>query len=173
MQRFFIIGTAHLDNPDLFQALESALDDVRPDQLILEIADDAVRRGDLAHQKPEMVCAYRWAERRGTAVRGHEPGGPSRQMLERAVALHGAERVDANIASASLGALKLVDCRGAVTAASRHFMALAARRSGWFKSVTWMEEVARDIVGPDLPNADPAFGAIIGSIIHWIFRARA
>ena len=77
MQRFFIIGTAHLDNPDLFQALESALDDVRPDQLILEIPDDAVRRGDLAYQKPEMVCAYRWAERRGTAVRGHEPGGPS------------------------------------------------------------------------------------------------
>lgn len=67
MQRFFITGTAHLDNPDLFQALESALDDVRADQLILEIPDDAVRRGDRAHQKPEIVCAYRWAERRGTA----------------------------------------------------------------------------------------------------------
>lgn len=77
MQRFLIIGTAHLDNPYLFRALESALDHADPDQLILEIPDDAVLRGDLAHQKPEMVCAYRWAQRRGTPVRGHEPLGPS------------------------------------------------------------------------------------------------
>lgn len=77
MQRFLIIGTAHLDNPDLFGALESALDHAEPDQLIVEIPDDAVLRGDLAYQKPEMVRAYRWAQRRGTPVRGHEPLEPS------------------------------------------------------------------------------------------------
>ncbi|MDP3635152.1 hypothetical protein [Phenylobacterium sp.] len=76
MQHFFIIGTAHLDNAELFRALESALDQAKPDQLILEIPDSAVLRGDVAYQKPEMVCAYRWAQRRGTPVRGHEPSGP-------------------------------------------------------------------------------------------------
>jgi len=77
MRRFFIIGTAHLDNADLFGALEMALDRADPDQLIVEIPDDAVLRGDLVHQKPEMVCACRWAFRRGTPVRGHEPAGPT------------------------------------------------------------------------------------------------
>jgi hypothetical protein len=75
MRRFFIIGTAHLDNADLFGALETALDQINPDQLVVEIPDDAVLRGDLANQKPEMVWACGWALRRGTPVRGHEPAG--------------------------------------------------------------------------------------------------
>ena len=30
----------------------------------------------------------------------------------------------------------------------------AIQKAGWFKSVTWMESAARDIVGPDLPDAE-------------------
>ena len=76
MRQFLIIGTAHLDDSDLFGALEATLDQEEPDQLIVEIPDDAVLRGDLRHQKPDMVRAFRWALRRGTPVRGHEPAGP-------------------------------------------------------------------------------------------------
>lgn len=77
MQRFFIIGTAHLDNPDLSRALECALDDVRPDQLILEMPDDVVATGEVERQKPDMLVAFRWAKRHGVPVRGHEPSAPS------------------------------------------------------------------------------------------------
>ncbi|MES2343070.1 MAG: hypothetical protein V4597_15460 [Pseudomonadota bacterium] len=77
MQRFSIIGAAHVQNAALFEALEKALDEAAPDQLILEMPDDAVTMGDVAHQKPEMLVAYRWAARRGVPVRGHEPSGPS------------------------------------------------------------------------------------------------
>lgn len=76
MQRFSVIGAAHVQNSGLFEALERALDEAAPDQLILEMPDDAVTKGDVADQKPEMLIAYRWAERRGVPVRGHEPSGP-------------------------------------------------------------------------------------------------
>jgi len=94
------------------------------------------------------------------------------QLLERAVSLHGEDYIGGNIGSASNGQLNLAGCRAAVTPASRLSLALAARRSGWFKSVTWMEEAARDIVGPDLVNADPIFRERIHSVLNWIFRAR-
>ncbi len=54
--------------------------------------------------------------------------------------------------------------------ASRCILAKAARtrRAGWFKSVTFMEDVARDILGPDLSGgADKGLNAIIESIFAW------
>ncbi|TPK53804.1 MULTISPECIES: ATP-binding protein [unclassified Mesorhizobium] len=93
------------------------------------------------------------------------------QLLERAVSIHGEEAIGANIGSASSGQMNLWQCRGAVTHTSRQIMALASRRSGWFKSVTWMEEAARDIVGPCLANAEPGFQTIVTAIMRWIFRA--
>lgn len=77
MQRFSVIGTAHIDDPELLRALVEALDEAAPDQLILEMPDDAVAAGNVALQKPEMLVAYRWAEKRGIPVRGHEPPGLS------------------------------------------------------------------------------------------------
>lgn len=77
MQRFSVIGTAHVNDPGLFYALEQALDGASPSQLILEMPDEAVLTGDVASQKPEMLIAYRWAERNAVPVRGHEPPGPS------------------------------------------------------------------------------------------------
>ena len=77
MRRFSIIGTAHLDDPGMFKALGAALDLAAPDQLVLEMPDEAAVTGDVVGQKPEMMAAYRWAESRGVPVRGHEPLGLS------------------------------------------------------------------------------------------------
>lgn len=99
--------------------------------------------------------------------------GAVHQLLERAVLLHGEEAIGANIGSASNGHLNLAQCRVAVSAATRGAMGLAARRSGWFKSVTWMEDVARDIVGPDLDNCEAGFRTTVHTILQWIHRARA
>jgi len=42
-----------------------------------------------------------------------------------------------------------------------------SKKAGWFKSVTWMESAARDIVGPDLPDTDPKFRSLVEEIFEW------
>jgi putative ATP-dependent endonuclease of OLD family len=101
-------------------------------------------------------------------------------LVKRATELHGEELVDEHIKSASknvknLNAIlmePLID--GAFTAKSRTILGIAARtkRAGWFKSVTKMEAVARDIVGPDLENADPGFRSLVEDIFAWIDDAK-
>lgn len=76
MREFKIIGTAHIRHPPFLAALEAALDEAAPDQLLLEMPDAVALAGDVAQQKPEMAVAWRWAERRSVPVRGHEPAGP-------------------------------------------------------------------------------------------------
>ena len=53
------------------------------------------------------------------------------------------------------------EARGVLGKAAR------TRKAGWFKSVTWMEDTARDIVGPDLGGADAGFRALIDDIFAW------
>lgn len=76
MREFRIIGTAHIRHPPFLKALEAALDEAAPDQLLLEMPDAAALAGEVVQQKPEMTLAWRWAERHGVPVRGHEPAGP-------------------------------------------------------------------------------------------------
>jgi putative ATP-dependent endonuclease of OLD family len=96
------------------------------------------------------------------------------ELVDRAIELHGDELVDAHIKSASQNAKDLLAIRaelgaGAISVESRAILARAAktRKSGWFKSVTWMEDAARDIIGPDLANAEAGFRALIDEIFAW------
>ncbi|HBQ50329.1 MAG TPA: ATP-dependent endonuclease [Hyphomonas atlantica] len=96
------------------------------------------------------------------------------KLLDRAVELHGEELVNEHIKSASQNAKDLNGVQtealiDGITAESRAILGKAARakKAGWFKSVTWMEDVARDIVGPDLANADAAFRALIDGVFGW------
>lgn len=96
------------------------------------------------------------------------------KLLARAVELHGEELVDAHIKSATNGAKSLAEIQiepvlDSLSAESRAILGKAARtrRAGWFKTVTWMEDVARDIVGPDLEAATPDFQARIADIFDW------
>jgi putative ATP-dependent endonuclease of the OLD family len=88
------------------------------------------------------------------------------KLLAKAVELHDADRVEAHLATASGGTLSLAQCQTAFTDAMRPAIAAAAqfKKAGWFKSVSWMEEVARDIVGPDLATADPAYFKILDDL---------
>ncbi|MDR0776880.1 MAG: AAA family ATPase [Azonexus sp.] len=49
---------------------------------------------------------------------------------------------------------------------TRSILGQTARRkkAGWFKSISWMEHVARTIVAPDLPLCDPGFRALIDKV---------
>ncbi len=96
-------------------------------------------------------------------------------LIDRAVELHGEDLIDDHIKSASLNAKDLNDIRteslfDGFSPESRALLGRAARtrKAGWYKSVTWMEEVARDIVGPDLVNADVGFKELIDGIFAWV-----
>jgi hypothetical protein len=99
-------------------------------------------------------------------------------LLDRAVELHGEELVNDHIKSASQNAKDLTTIQtealiDGITPESRAILGKAARakKAGWFKSVTWMEDVARDIVGPDLANADAGFRALVEGIFAWASNA--
>jgi putative ATP-dependent endonuclease of the OLD family len=95
------------------------------------------------------------------------------ELINLAVELHGEDLIDAHIKSASGNDFGLDEVRAEAEDGysndTRLVLALAARskRAGWFKSVTWMESAARGIVGPDLPDADPEFRAIVQEIFDW------
>jgi len=57
----------------------------------------------------------------------------------------------------------------ALSLQTRTFLGQAARirKAGWFKSISWMEEVARTIVAPDLLLCDPGFSAVVNKIPMW------
>lgn len=90
-------------------------------------------------------------------------------LLERAVEIHGEELIAAHINAASFGSMSLAECRGRVSDVIRMTVADAAKskKNSWFKTVSWMEEAARDIIGPDLPNARPNFRAAIEGVFAW------
>lgn len=101
------------------------------------------------------------------------------KLIDRAVELHGEELVNEHIKSASqnakdLNAVQTESLINGITPASRQILGKAARtkKAGWFKSVTWMEDVARDIVGPDLANVDAGFRALVDAIFAWAGNAR-
>jgi putative ATP-dependent endonuclease of OLD family len=96
--------------------------------------------------------------------------GASAKLLAQAVELHGEELIDANIRSASQGAHTLASCRAGISAENRVVLGKASRpkKAGWFKSVTWMETVARDIVAPDLAGCEKGFAEKLRDLFQWI-----
>lgn len=100
------------------------------------------------------------------------------KLIDCAVELHGQELVNDHIKSVSkntkdLNAIRAEQLSDGITMESRLILGKAARtrKAGWFKSVTWMEEVARDIVGPDLANTEAGFRALLEAIFSWAGNA--
>ena len=93
------------------------------------------------------------------------------ELVDYAVDLHGEDVVNNHILAVSngtttLGVIKQALALDELSVEHRSLLGKAARRrkAGWFKSVSWMEEVARSIVGPDLRDAEPAFAGIVNRI---------
>lgn len=97
--------------------------------------------------------------------------GAVRQLIARAVELHGEQLVNEQIKSACRGTKDLPSIQGEarISRQSREILGKAARtrKAGWFKSVTWMEDAAREVVGPDLVKADAGFRAVVDQIFSW------
>jgi hypothetical protein len=101
-------------------------------------------------------------------------------LIAYAVELHGEDLLNDHIKSVSgnakdLPTIQLDAVIHGYSAETRATLGRAARtrKAGWFKSVTWMEEVGRVIVGPDLAHAEAGFCEVIESIFVWAGGAGA
>lgn len=58
---------------------------------------------------------------------------------------------------------------GLLSAERRALLGQAARirKAGWFKQISWMEDVARTIVAPDLDLCDQGFRALMDQVFAW------
>ena len=95
------------------------------------------------------------------------------KLIERAIELHGEALINDHIKSVSAGKLDIAGCRKGLNKEIRVVLGKASRtkKAGWFKSVTWMEAAAYDIVGPDLQNADQEFCSLIEDLFAWTNNA--
>ncbi len=94
------------------------------------------------------------------------------QLLAHGIELVGEALVDEHIKSQSNGKTSLDDIStemlilGCLPEA-RRILGAASRKSGWFKSLTKYELVAKDIVGPDLDNSDKGFSELVSKLKKW------
>ncbi|APF85617.1 AAA family ATPase [Ralstonia solanacearum] len=73
----------------------------------------------------------------------------------------------------TLEAIEAERLNGGYTPASRELLGLAARnnKNGWFKSVSGFQEIAKDIVGPHIANAEPGFIEVTNQLWRWTSAA--
>ena len=72
----------------------------------------------------------------------------------------------------SLAAVQVEGLSGIYSVATRTALGGAARvkKAGWFKSITKMEAVARDIVGPALATSDARFVDVVNGLFSWAHK---
>lgn len=97
------------------------------------------------------------------------------ELLAKAEEIVGEELINQHIRTRSEGRVTLTDVRTerlleGYSPATRELLGTASRirNSGWFKSLTTYQEVAREIVGPSLQNADEGFRAITDQLWRFI-----
>lgn len=102
-----------------------------------------------------------------------------KMLLDYAVACFGEDLIDSQIRSKASDRTILAEIRadltfGGLSPARRALLAAAASTNKtekcWFKSVTRMEKVGRDIVGPRFEEADEAFRSKLYSIFTWVAK---
>jgi hypothetical protein len=91
-------------------------------------------------------------------------------LLQAAIDLHGEDVIKAHIQSASNGAISLADCEYELSETNRAVLGRASRtkKGGWFKTVGWMEDVARDVVAPAYQQTEQGFKDVMNSVGQWI-----
>ena len=144
----------------------------------------ALRDSDV-HPTPDLEAAfmqaggqvYRWRAGRALEDELFLSVGPATvaRLLALAISAKDESLVNDHIKSASLNAKDLAtmraECAAGLSLDSRALLGRAARfkgTKGWFKSVGTMEEAARDVIAPELPQADPAISQFIDTVFKWI-----
>lgn len=92
------------------------------------------------------------------------PASCAQKMLAYAVELHGQQRIEGHLTnisgdSTAYAKVSFQVATNCLSDESRMFLGKASRirKAGWFKSISWMETVARDMIFPDWQSLRPAF----------------
>jgi hypothetical protein len=99
-------------------------------------------------------------------------------LIKLAIEIREESIINDNIKSASSNKLDLKKIQtelliGDISPGTRAILGKAAKsKKGWFKTVSDMETIARDVVGPDLPNAGASLKAVIKEIFEWTANGR-
>ena len=97
------------------------------------------------------------------------PDAAINELIERAGEILGEPVINDQIKSASSNAFSLHDRPSLLTGPGRLALAKASKsKQNWFKSVSRMEEVAADIIGPHLHLAEESFRGIIDDLFGWM-----
>lgn len=101
------------------------------------------------------------------------PDGAVQHMLDMAVEIKGEELVNDHIKSACDNALDLAGCRSGLSDEAREVLGKAAKsKSGaWFKTVTDMEAVGREVVGANLVESTEGFRKVVDAVFDWAGRS--
>ena len=89
-------------------------------------------------------------------------------MIGFAAGLHGEDVIRANVASTKHGASANDDPRKLLDVNGRRRLGNASKKGSWYKTVSWMEEVGSQIVGPGLARADTQFKDTVARLFAWI-----
>ena len=95
------------------------------------------------------------------------------ELISRAIELQGKQVIDSHIRSSTDNGMNLQSIlaerdSGSFAAESRNALGRAARKKpGWFKTLSFMEDIGREIVGPDLAGSNDGLASLIDSIFTW------
>lgn len=98
------------------------------------------------------------------------PEATVQRMLEYAVSRRGEKAIDDQIRSASGAKHSLASCQAGLTVEAREILGKVskAKLSGWYKTLTDMEAVGRDIIAPGAKGADASLIVPLNSLLGWI-----
>ena len=102
------------------------------------------------------------------------------KLIDFAIELHGEDVVGGHIRSRATNGETLTSIQtdamiDGYSPQTRAVLANASsiRKKGWFKQMGWMEQAAREIIGPDLHNADADFRRAVEACFEWAGSAGA
>ena len=72
MRKIYVIGTVHNMLPGKKKELKSLLEDIDPDQILVEIVNKDLRNNRIRKYPKEMIFAYIWAIKNGKKVNGSD-----------------------------------------------------------------------------------------------------
>lgn len=100
------------------------------------------------------------------------------KMIDLAVELHGEDVIGGHIQSRATNGETLtgIQTEALIDGYSPQTRALlgnasSIRKKGWFKQLGWMEQAAREIIGPNLQNADADFKSAVEAVFGWAGNA--
>ncbi len=98
------------------------------------------------------------------------PKATALKLLDYAVSRRGEDAIEQQLRSATSAKHTLASCRANLTDEARAVLGKVskAKTSGWYKTLTDMEIVAREIVGPGSKGAAESFTKPVGGLLKWI-----